>query len=41
MIITTGIDLIEIDRIKESIKNERFLKRVFSDLEISFLMSGA
>ncbi|NMB30135.1 MAG: holo-ACP synthase [Clostridiales bacterium] len=33
---TTGIDLIEIDRIKESIKNERFLKRVFSDLEISF-----
>lgn len=35
MIITTGIDLIEIDRIKESIKNERFLKRVFSDLEIS------
>ena len=35
MNITTGIDLIEIERIKDSIKNERFLNRVFSDLEIS------
>lgn len=34
MIITTGIDLVEIERIKKSIKNERFLKRIFSDSEI-------
>lgn len=34
--IQTGIDLIEIDRIKKSIKNPRFLSRVFSPAELRF-----
>jgi holo-[acyl-carrier protein] synthase len=34
--IYTGIDLVEIDRIKRSIKNPRFLSRVFSPQELKF-----
>jgi len=37
--IHTGIDLIEIDRIKKSIKNPRFLSRVFSPQELKFFVS--
>lgn len=33
MRITTGIDLVEISRMKKSIENPRFLTRVFSDAE--------
>lgn len=34
-----GIDLIEINRIKKSLRNSRFLKRVFSEEEISLFRS--
>lgn len=34
--INTGIDIIEIDRIKQSIKKPRFLSRVFSPQELKF-----
>lgn len=33
--IYTGIDIIEIDRIAESIKEENFLKKVFTEKEIA------
>ncbi|MBQ4152902.1 MAG: holo-ACP synthase [Oscillospiraceae bacterium] len=33
--VTTGIDLIKIDRMKEAMKNPRFLTRVFSVAELS------
>lgn len=35
--ISTGIDMIEISRIKKSIKKPRFLKFIFSKEEIDFL----
>lgn len=35
----TGIDLLEIDRIRESIKNPRFVARVFSDEEQAYFAS--
>lgn len=34
--VTTGIDLIKIDRVKKSMANPRFLTRVFSVSELSF-----
>ncbi len=34
-IIGTGIDIVENSRIKKSIKNDRFIKRIFSKKEIS------
>ena len=38
MNITCGTDIIEIERVKESIENigEKFLKRVFTDKEIEY-----
>lgn len=33
---TVGIDMAEIERIKASAENESFLKRVFSETEISY-----
>ena len=41
MRVLTGIDIIEIERIKESIENigEKFLKRVFTDKEIEYCES--
>ena len=41
MNITCGTDIIEIERIKESIENigEKFLKRVFTDKEIEYCES--
>ena len=41
MNISCGVDIIEIDRIKESIENigEKFLKRVFTDKEIEYCES--
>ena len=41
MEITCGIDIIEIERVKESIENigEKFLKRVFTDREIEYCES--
>lgn len=38
MDITCGTDIIEIDRIKENVDNigEKFLKRVFTDIEIEY-----
>jgi len=40
MIIGTGIDIIEIDRVKNAIdKNPRFLERIFTDDEISYIKS--
>lgn len=37
--IHTGIDIIEIDRIKNSLKNPRFLSRLFSAQELKFFIS--
>jgi len=37
--IHTGIDIIEIDRIKKSLKNPRFLSRLFSAQELKFFIS--
>lgn len=37
MEIKTGIDLVEVDRIRKSIRNPRFLTRVFSEKERAFL----
>ena len=41
MNITCGTDIIEIERVKESIENigEKFLKRVFTDKEIEYCES--
>lgn len=41
MQIKTGIDIIEVDRIEESINSlgEKFLKRVFTDYEIKYCNS--
>ncbi len=41
MEVTCGIDIIEIERVKESIENigEKFLKRVFTDREIKYCES--
>ena len=41
MEVTCGIDIIEIERVKESIENigEKFLKRVFTDREIEYCES--
>lgn len=41
MQIRTGIDIIEVSRIEESIKSlgEKFLKRVFTDYEIKYCNS--
>lgn len=43
MIIQTGIDLVETARIEKSIKNPRFLTRVFSEKELALfdMKSGA
>lgn len=37
--IFTGIDIIEIDRIRKSIKNPRFLSRLFSPQELKYFVS--
>lgn len=39
MRITTGIDLVEISRIRNSLRNPRFLTRVFSSDEQEFLLA--
>ena len=39
MIIGTGIDIIEISRIKSLLKNERFLLKMFTNNEIEYLKS--
>lgn len=41
MKVTCGVDIIEIERIRESIENlgEKFLKRVFTDREIEYCES--
>ena len=41
MKVTCGVDIIEIERIKDSIENigEKFLKRVFTDREIEYCES--
>lgn len=39
MILGTGIDIIEIERIKKAIKNKRFIERVFSRDEIQYCQS--
>tara|TARA_Y100001970_G_scaffold278064_1_gene383239 strand:- start:4101 stop:4487 length:387 start_codon:yes stop_codon:yes gene_type:complete len=38
-ILGTGIDIIEVKRIKNSIKNQNFIKRIFSPKEILFSKS--
>ena len=35
MIIGTGVDIVEIDRIAKAMKNERFLDRLFTKEEIA------
>lgn len=35
MILGTGVDIIEIDRIAKAAKNERFLEKIYSDVEIA------
>lgn len=37
MIIGNGIDIIEVERIKKNIENERFLKKIYTDNEIEYL----
>lgn len=37
MIKGNGIDIIEVDRIKKNIENERFLKKVYTEKEIEYL----
>lgn len=39
MIIGTGIDIVEIDRIKKALKNKRFIERVFTPKEIIYCES--
>ena len=39
--IYTGIDLVEIDRIRRSIKNPKFLSRIFSSQELKFFSQKA
>ena len=39
MVIKTGTDIIEIDRIKNSINNSRFLSRIFSAQELKYFVS--
>lgn len=39
--LVTGIDLVEIERIAESMKNPRFLERVFSQEELNLFLSRA
>ena len=39
MIIGTGIDIIEISRIKNAIDKERFISRVFTEKEIAYCRS--
>ncbi len=43
MIIGIGIDIIEIDRIKQSVDNfgERFLKKIFTEKELEYCLSKA
>ena len=36
----TGIDLVEIKRIEKSLKNPRFLKRIYSESELSWYADG-
>ncbi|TYP53302.1 holo-ACP synthase [Thermosediminibacter litoriperuensis] len=31
-----GVDIVEVDRIKEVLKNEKFLRRIFTEREINF-----
>jgi len=35
-VIKTGIDLVEIDRIRKSVLNKRFVQRVFAECEIEY-----
>ena len=37
----TGIDLVEIKRIEKSLKNPRFLKRIYSESELSRYADGS
>lgn len=39
MIISTGIDIIEISRIEKNAKNQRFLKKLFTEIEMQYLGS--
>lgn len=39
MIKGTGIDIIEIERINKAVKNEKFVKRVFTKKEIQYFKS--
>lgn len=39
MIKGTGIDMTEVDRIKNNIENERFLHKIYSPVEIEYLKS--
>lgn len=39
MILGTGIDIVEIDRIKKALKNKRFIERVFTPKEIIYCES--
>ena len=39
MIIGTGIDIVEIDRIKKALENKRFIERVFTPKEIIYCES--
>lgn len=39
MIKGTGIDIIEIERIKKSLQNEKFIKRIFTKKEIEYFKS--
>lgn len=40
MIIGTGVDIVEIDRIAKAAKNERFFEKIFSEAEIALFEAG-
>ena len=37
MIISIGIDITEVERIKRNLENDRFLKKIYSDTELEYL----
>ncbi len=40
MIIGTGVDIVEIERIAKAAKNERFFEKIFSEAEIALFEAG-
>ncbi|MGI6153754.1 MAG: holo-ACP synthase [Christensenellaceae bacterium] len=39
MIVGTGVDIVEIDRVKRAMENTRFLKKVYTQQECDYILS--